>query len=227
MTEFYALWDALPTGEKANWVSAIGTWTGMIFTVLALFLAGYQLRRQANTARAESFSRIAHEWTAMYKARNDVISGQVVITDSRGERHVHKLKTLDELEELYPTYDLFFKNCVEWPEIRQLCNFFEKLGVAVHQRFLEPQFLFILVTVDTKSADPLNPDGPGAIELHLAPYIQYLRGGKPGKKSRRIAYRKDIYVFYDYLLNEWRHQRHHPMRPYRAWSRRYRFNPPR
>jgi hypothetical protein len=166
------------SSDLAAWVSAIGTCTGLIFVIASLYLTRGQLRRQADTLRSQVFSQIADDWTRLYPIRNAVIGGAV--WDGHANK---KLRTLQELEDAYPTYDLFFKDPNnERQEIRQLCNFYEKLGVAVHKEFLEAELVFVLVTIDTKSGD---------IKARLAPYIQYLRGGAP-KDRNRTPYRGEI-----------------------------------
>jgi len=214
-------WSEL-TFAATDWgkISALGTWFGAtitaVITAVAVILAWRQLRRQVNTARAQIFSDIAREWTELYPTRNSAIGGEITLSDKNtGAREVVNLKTLEELEAAHPTYKDFFCNNREWPEVRKLCNFYEKLGIAVHRGFLEPKLLFVLVTIE---------DADGRMSNHLKPYIMYLRGGKP--KKTRTPYREDIYVFYDYILDQWEKHRHSPLLPYGKNSRRYRFNPP-
>ena len=137
-----------------------------------------QLRSQQRQAKAQSLSAdldkrralsdIAEQWGNLYRTRNAVLESSV---------------NGDELYEKYGTDYAKFLNSAEWKYIREVCYFYEQLGLAIHDGLIEPDVAFVLVTVD-------EPDK--RMSNKLVPVINYLRK----------VYRKDLYDFYFWLLQE-------------------------
>ena len=93
----------------------------------------------------------------------------------------------------------------EWAKLRDVCNFFEFLGVSLHEDHIEAEPLFVLVTVDVfkdiENGQPVSV-ADGVMYSRLKGPIEYLRA----------VYRPDIYWYYDeYLLP--RYKQHKPKKP--------------
>jgi hypothetical protein len=147
---------------------------GLLATVS---IAVSQLRRVDRTFRAQIFMQISDKWSVIYPQRNRVLNSEPT--------------TLKQLQEKYAGNYRPFLASEEWNSIREVCNFFEFLGVILHEGFIEAGPLFALVTVE---------DAEGKTSGNLGPYIAFLRK----------HYRPDVYEFYDYLLGQY--EKHKGMR---------------
>lgn len=131
-----------------------------------------------SAARADSLFEIANRWSAIYLARNAVLAAEP-IWEGR-------------LAKEYGTDFNRFLNSPDWLEVRDVCNFFELLGMMLRENMVTREALFVLVTVD-RFSDPDFPEG--VMFERLRGRIEYLRK----------HYRPDIYTYYDqYLLPEYR-----------------------
>jgi hypothetical protein len=89
-------------------------------------------------------------------------------------------------------------------ELRKVLNFYEFLGLMIHQGNIDANEAFVLVSVDHFNWDSLREEhGKGREDTtfkdgdfyqKVAPYLDLVR-----------EYRTDIYVFYDYFLTELYH----------------------
>ncbi len=149
-----------------------------VFSVITVRNAIKGLQGGDRTFRAQIFMQIADKWSAIYQTRTKVLSSTP--------------RTLQQLEDEFKDDYQKFMISPEWLDIRQVCNFFEFLGVALDQGFIEEGPLFVLVTVE---------DREGKMSRNLRPYIEYLRK----------HYRTDVYIFYDYLFEKYR--AHKPLQP--------------
>jgi hypothetical protein len=138
------------------------------------------LQRGEKAFRAQIFMQITEKWSAIYPQRNRVLDSEPT--------------TLKQLEEKYTENYRPFLASEEWNGIREVCNFFEFLGVSLQQGFIEAGPLFALVTVEDKE---------GKTSSNLRPYIAYLRK----------HYRSDVYVFYDYLFEQYVNHKGSPFLP--------------
>ena len=166
-----------------NWASVAGIISALAIVSAAVF-AFFQIKWAASSDRARIFMKIADRWSDIYDARNHVLAEPVLTKDAIFERHGRDYKK--------------FLASDEWKAIRPVCNFFEFLGVILHQKFIRGEELFVLVTVDVfkeivDREDVLVPDG--VMFSKLRGPIEYLRE----------VYRPDIYVLYDkFLLKQYR-----------------------
>lgn len=87
---------------------------------------------------------------------------------------------LEQLEAEYDNVQAFMATELWQKKYRPICNFFEDIGLMVHKGTIPIGELKVLVTV-------LGDD-----YLKLSPVIKYIR----------IYYRKDIYLFWNYLLQQ-------------------------
>ena len=148
--------------------------------IVTISIAVFQLRRVDRTFRSQIFMQISDKWSVIYPQRNRVLNSEPT--------------TLKQLQEKYAGNYRSFLASEEWNGIREVCNFFEFLGVILHQGFIEAGPLFALVTVE---------DAEGNTSSNLRPYIAFLRK----------HYRPDVYVFYDYLLEQYESHKATPFSP--------------
>lgn len=90
-------------------------------------------------------------------------------------------------------------------ELRPVLNFYEFLGLMIHQGNISKDEAFVLVSVDSFDWDKLTNNGEksrretsykdGDFYQKVSPYLEFLRD-----------YRNDIYAFYDYFLAELYHE---------------------
>lgn len=87
--------------------------------------------------------------------------------------------TVEELRRTHPDVRTFLMT-ENWRELyRPICNFFENVGLIVHNRNLDIETVRVLITVNEEDY------------VALSPILEYLRR----------HYRNDIYVFWDYLIS--------------------------
>jgi hypothetical protein len=156
----------------------------VLFSVIQLRNAIKGLQGGDKAFRAQIFMQITDKWSAIYKQRNAVLESEPTTV-----KQLEENKNYQENDR--PSYRKFLAS-EEWKGIREVCNFFEFLGLTLHQGFIEAGPLFVLVTVEDKE---------GKMSRNLRPYIAYLRK----------HYRPDIYVFYDYLFEQYKN--HKPLLP--------------
>lgn len=162
-----------------------------IFTYFQIRAARKQFELQKLAERTRSFMMIADRWSEIYNVRNAALGGSIL--------------TRDELLTKYQRNYKKFLASAEWKELRPLCNFFELLGTVLHRKYIDPDDLFVLVTVDVFKE---NNDGT---EEHVPEGVMYSRLKGPIEYLREV-YRSDIYWFYDqYLLT--RYKKHIPRLP--------------
>lgn len=136
-----------------------------------------------STTKAQSLFQISDKWTAIYPSRNAVLAS----------RDISKTALLQKYGN---DYSLFLNSEEDWTSVREVCNFFEFLGMLVQGDFVDKEHLFVVVTVD-RFDDPEYPDG--ILYSKLKGRIEYLRQ----------VYRSDIYEYYDkFLLPEYRAHAH-------------------
>jgi hypothetical protein len=171
-------------------ISAIAAAVAAVFNYLQSRRSAKQLSIQQKSERARIFKEIADRWSDIYQKRNDVLAAPI-------------LTQADLMNTYRNNYKQFLKT-KEWTNLRDVCNFFEYLGVMLHEGYIEPGPLFVLVTVDVyvdvENGQETKND-IGVMYSRLKGPIDYLRH----------VYRRDIYVFYDYLRE--RYKAHKPMTP--------------
>jgi|SRR5215469_5919220 len=150
-----------------------------VAAIISCTVAFIQIRAQSKQARAqelqasldkrEAFSRISDQWNKLYRTRNAILDSNI---DG------------SELMDKYGRNYAKFLNSADWKEIRELCSFYELLGLYIHDGLIEPDIAFVLVTID-------EPDK--RMSRKLVPVIEYLRK----------VYKKDLYEFYYWLLAEY------------------------
>ncbi|HEX4032732.1 MAG TPA: hypothetical protein VHX20_20400 [Terracidiphilus sp.] len=173
--------------------STFASFLSAFFAMIAAVASWSQVRvnskhagSQDRAVRADIFLKIADRWSRVLLIRRNLID--------KG-----KVTTYQELDAQYGPRARDYLISDEWQKtMRPICNFYEILGVMLEQRSIEPEALFVLVTVDTvnkfeghdAAGNPLQQVGL-AIHRQLQGPIEYLRRN----------YRSDIYVYYDkYLL---------------------------
>jgi hypothetical protein len=124
------------------------------------------LKLYAHYEGVKLFMDIANRWGELYSLRNEIMALSI---------------DANELRKEYGSDYVRFLNSDEWKKMRELCHFFEVVGLCVHERQLNPEMLFVIITVDDK--DHL-------LSKRLIPVIEYLRE----------IYRPDLYMFYDKFL---------------------------
>ncbi|HWT13240.1 MAG TPA: hypothetical protein VN231_10845 [Allosphingosinicella sp.] len=150
-------------------ISAGATLASAILAALGIWFVWRQLRALSQQSRSQIFLDLADRWTAIYPARIQVLG--------------MKATSVEALIAKYPDYRQLFAEEF-WPKMRELLNFFEVVGLMIHQKFITAPEVFVLVSVDRE----------GDMNAVLQPYINFLR----------LTYRDDIYKFYDeYLLPEY------------------------
>ncbi len=186
----------------ASWFADAGgisqTLSGLA-ALVGIYLIWVQIKDVKRARRAEIFLDLADRWTAIYPQRLAVLKLPPLDQNKVGENYGHDYRKL-------------FRDPI-WQDMRALLNFFEVVGLLVHQKFITPAEVFVLVSVDHFGGhcnDPAScaPDAPdplpedGTVFAILKPYLAFLRE----------TYRSDIYCFYDqYLLPEY--IRRTPLRP--------------
>lgn len=126
----------------------------------------HALRVYAHYEGIQMFMDIARRWGELYHIRNEIMASSV---DAAG------------LRKEYGADYARFLNSDEWKKMRELCHFFEMVGLCIHERQLNPEMLFVIITVDDKNE---------LLSKRLIPVIEYLRE----------VYRPDLYMFYDKFL---------------------------
>ena len=148
-------------------IGLVLTTISSVAAAISSFHAFRQIRGQSRTFELMMLTDIAKKWGSLYATRNAVMNSTI-----DGEA-LHNHHGNDYVK---------FLNSPEWKDIREVCHFFEMVGLYLHEGYIKPDVLFVLVTVD---------DPEGKMSGKLIPIINYLRE----------VYRPDIYVFYDqYLL---------------------------
>jgi len=151
-----------------------------VITAMTLLIGLLLNVRSSNRARrvemANVYFKVAERWTAtlslLYQVRN------------------MPPPSLEELEKKYPNAKDFMATD-EWrSNYRLICNFFEDMGLFVHNKNIPLGTRRVLVTI---SEDDY---------LLMKPVLDYLRNN----------YRQDIYIFWNYLLRE--AHRHDALRPF-------------
>jgi hypothetical protein len=166
-------------GEYGLLIYTLGVVAAILFSSFQTRIAIKGAQRGDKSFRADIFMKIADKWSAIYETRNTVLNAEPT--------------TLEQLEAKYTNYRPFLASA-EWKGIREVCNFFEFLGVVLHEGFIDKGPLFVLVTVQDKE---------GKMSRNLKPYIQYLRK----------HYRPDIYIFYDHLFEQYQKHKGAPFVP--------------
>jgi hypothetical protein len=177
--------------DLASVISTLFAAIATLFSFLQIQKNTIQMKHQQQAERARVFMEITDRWSKIYPIRNHALAAPVV-----------------SKEDLLKNYGRDYKaylDSQEWKDLRGVCNFFEFLGVVLHQKFITPGELFVLVTVDVfkqEAAGHVEQVPDGVMYSRLKGPISYLRE----------VYRPDIYVFYDqYLLV--RYKNHRPLVP--------------
>ena len=135
-------------------------------------------RRAMRTERAQLYFTISERWAVVLKA----------LYRTRGTPP----PSLEELEDTYPNVRDFMQTGAWKDDYRLICNFFEDMGLIVHQKSLPVTTIQVLVTVSENDYRLMRP------------VLQYLRK----------HYRPDIYVLWNYLLA--RSSRARAIQPFRG-----------
>jgi hypothetical protein len=163
---------------RAAAISAFAAAVAAGISAIQGFIARRSTELTDHYGRTQLLLNVTDRWTAVLPVRYRV-----------------RQKTYDNVQS-YGSVDKFLAS-EDWQLARQVCNFYEFVGLLVYHRMLRVSTLLVFVTVD-----------PADFE-RLRPAITYLREN----------YRSDIYLFWDYLLSETKgHKAHNPFRDSRPRS---------
>jgi len=173
-------WASLQAWESLATIgSAVVGAVGLLFIAWQVYQLRVQTRSAQQVHRSEMFLHLVDKWSETLTSRYKVLNEEEV--DYETLRKKYKTSS-----------DLF--NSKEWADLRKVLNFFEIVGLMVHQDYVTAKEAFVLVSVDHYEQDDareIRTFEEGKFYRRAQPYLQYLRK----------HYRSDIYVFYDrYLL---------------------------
>ena len=186
-------WNTFPAAAIAASISAV-------FTMVTTFIFLMQLRINRQHAGSQERS-VRAEWERIFLDIADRWSA--ILPISRKLLEAPLIHTLEELEANYENSGS--KTCKdflctdEWEKIlRPICNFYETIGVILKHKCIDPDPIFVLVTVDNhETIDEVDAGGNVTERKEFAIY-RWLKG--PIAYLRKY-YRPDIYEYYDrYLL---------------------------
>lgn len=156
-------WLPSDDAEWLLWIEGIKT-AATALTAVGLLFTYLSLRRTTRQHQVTVLSDIQESWIKIYPTRNTLLA-----TD-------YRQIAWDELD----YQDILARP--EWLEVvGPVANFYEFLGLLVHQKYVRPEVLFVLVTVDKNSR----------------------RNADPLISQLRETYRGDLYIYWDYLLKVW------------------------
>ncbi len=163
---------------------------GIIFVWVQLRQIKYQGLKDEKANHAGMMLDLAQRWSEVLKSRYDVMKK---LRDPKA----HKV----DIEQDFNNDCSKLMDSDFWTgELRKVLNFYEFLGLMIHQGNIDPDEAFVLVSVDHFNWDSLRKDGKeredttfedGDFYQKVAPYLDLVR-----------EYRTDIYVFYDQYLAE-------------------------
>lgn len=153
-------------GVVANAVTIVTAFAALIFAFFQLRAEIRAARRQAelqqSAGQASMLLEMAHEWNRIYGQRNAVLSMNI---------------DLDAIKAKYADAPNRYFLTEEWATIREVANFYNYCGLIIWKKYIDPQVLFVLVTLDQRIYDKLEP------------LILWLKA----------VYRPDIYDFFLWL----------------------------
>lgn len=168
-----------------------------LFTFPAIFWQLLQIKKQSEsekkTNQAGMMLDLADRWS-------DVLSHRYEVMRMLENPAAHNV---DIEADFHNDYRRLMASDFWRKDLRPVFNFYEFLGLMIHQGNISAKEAFVLVSVDHYDWDQLAEDGRDPLETSfrdgdffkkVEDYLKLLR-----------TYRRDIYVFYDYFLAELYH----------------------
>lgn len=196
--------DGYPFEYVVGWsniISAIVAIASLLIAAAGIFFVWVQLRqikyqglKDEKANHAALMLDLAKRWSEVLEARYKVMqklrSPDAFNVDIAKDFHNDCSRLMDSD---------FWKD-----ELRKVLNFYEFLGLMIHQGNIDANEAFVLVSVDHFNWDSLREEHgkeredttfkDGDFYQKVAPYLDLVR-----------EYRTDIYVYYDYYLTELYH----------------------
>ncbi len=155
----------------ASDISALMAIAGFIALLWQLWSLARQTRYQQQVNRAEMFMHLSEKWTSVLDFRYKLLNSPTKAT-------------VEDIAAHHGSPQKLFQDDI-WKNMRPVLNFYESLGLMIHQRYVSPEEAFVLITVDGPCEE-----GKSNFYTKARPYLDYLRA----------HYRPDIYIFYDKAL---------------------------
>jgi hypothetical protein len=139
--------------------------------VIGLAMTFLSLQRGAQQRQLSALSSVQDRWNAIYEARNALIGLDLKAPEVWG------LLNSDLSDDA--RRDKIMRSEVWLKTVRPVANFYEFIGMMVHEGYISARVLLVLVTVDDSSWEKAQP------------FIAALT---------KTGYRPDLYVFWRYLI---------------------------